>query len=217
MPENPRKLGSGGIRAERPGIAKVRPHPSGLKISSSRSWIEILRSLYITRASREETPGLNISIEILKISRQGRNPEWPQGPESLLSRFWVTLGRSARVTLESLLGHFHSFWVFVEFPKGPKIENFSRSWKFQARLKISSEPPTKPPFLWGNSEGQDWNVQGQDWNVQARLKISSEIEFFQSHWALRAGFGLQFWISVENLLSQGPLRWVGMSRAFCTN
>ena len=44
----------------------------------------------------------------------------------------------------------------------------SRSWNFQARLKIPSEPPTKPLSFVGNSEGQDWNFQ-------ARLKFSSGI------------------------------------------
>ena len=49
-----------------------------------------------------------------------------------------------------------------------------RDWNFQSRLKISSEPPSKPlVFFVGNSESQDWNFQ-------SRLKISSEIEFFQS-------------------------------------
>ena len=65
-------------------------------------------------------------------------------------------------------------------PKGPKIkkfqdlEIFKRDWKFQA-----SHPPN-PIFLVGNSEGRDWNVQSRFRNFQARLKISSEIDFFQS-------------------------------------
>ena len=45
------------------------------------------------------------------------------GSESLLSHFWVTFGslwgRSARVTLESLLGHFNSFCASVELGGRP--------------------------------------------------------------------------------------------------
>ena len=50
-----------------------------------------------------------------------------------------------------------------------------RDWNFQSRLKISSEPPSKPLLFVGNS-------QGQDWKFQSRLKISSEIEIFNRDW-----------------------------------
>ena len=50
-----------------------------------------------------------------------------------------------------------------------------RDWNFQASLKISSEPSTKPLFSVGNSEGQHWTFQ-------AGLKFSSEIEFFKREW-----------------------------------
>ena len=46
-----------------------------------------------------------------------------------------------------------------------------RDRSFQTRLKISTEPLTKPQFFWGSS-------QVQDWNFQARLK-------FFNRWALR--------------------------------
>ena len=39
------------------------------------------------------------------------------------------------------------------YPKGPKIEKKLRFWKFQARVKISSWPPTKALFFVGNSSG----------------------------------------------------------------
>ena len=45
------------------------------------------------------------------------------GPESLLSHFWVTSGRPARVTFESLLGHFNSFWVSVELGARPLLNS----------------------------------------------------------------------------------------------
>ena len=55
--------------------------------------------------------------------------KWPKSDskvtqkESLLSHFWVTFGslwgRSARVTFESLLGHFNSFCVSVELGGRP--------------------------------------------------------------------------------------------------
>ena len=64
-----------------------------------------------------------------------------------------------------------------------EIELFKRDWNewhFQARLKFSSEPPTKPLFLWGllkrsilniSSEielfKRDWKIQVKAWNFQA--------------------------------------------------
>ena len=62
--------------------------------------------------------------------------------------------------------------------RAQRLKNFKialRDWNFQSRLKISSEPPSKPLFSVGNSEGQDWNFQ-------SRLKISSEIEIFNRDW-----------------------------------
>ena len=70
---------------------------------------------------------------------------------------------------------------FLRTLRAQRWKNFKialRDWNFQSRLKISSEPPTKPLFfLWGNSEGQDWNFQ-------SRLKISREIEIFNRDWNL---------------------------------
>ena len=37
----------------------------------------------------------------------------------------------------------------VPFPKGPNLEKFQDLEIFQSKLKFSSEPPTKPLFLWG--------------------------------------------------------------------
>ena len=62
---------------------------------------------------------------------------------------------------ETVTAHFLEEFLAPTSPKGPKpwkisrspsgIEIFKRDWNewhFQARLKISSEPPTKPLFLW---------------------------------------------------------------------
>ena len=57
-----------------------------------------------------------------------------------------------------------------------------RDWNFQARLKISSEPPTKPRFLVGIQKAKIENFN-RDWIFQARLKISSVIDFLNL-WAL---------------------------------
>ena len=57
-----------------------------------------------------------------------------------------------------------------------------RDWNFQSRLKFSSEPPSKPLFLWGNSEGRDWKFQ-------SRLNISSEIEMFNRDWIFPISIG----------------------------
>ena len=75
--------------------------------------------------------------------------------------------------------------IFWNLPRGPKSWKISRSlsgieifkrdwneWHFQARLKISSEPPTKPLFLWGILKVKIENFK-RDWSFQARLKISS--------------------------------------------
>ena len=49
---------------------------------------------------------------------------------------------------------------------------FAAIFSLQARLKISSEPPTKPLFLW-----EFW---------RSRLKISSEIQIFKRDWKFQA-------------------------------
>ena len=88
------------------------------------------------------------------------------------------------------------------FPKGPKIEKnqdleiFKRDWKFQARH------PPHPHFLWGILEVRI-EIFKPDWNFQARLKISTEIEFFQSLGPLGWGFFRHlFWHSAWEDLFQ---------------
>ena len=73
-------------------------------------------------------------------------------------------------------------WKISRSPSG--IEIFKRDWNewhFQARLKFSSGPPTKPLFLWG---GGVLKVKIENfkrvWSVQASLKISSENLKFSS-------------------------------------
>ena len=90
-----------------------------------------------------------------------------------------------------LLDKEHGDWGAL---KGPRDWNISRSWNFQARLKISSEPPTKPLFFEGNSEDQDWNFQTR-LKFQARFNISGEIEFFKI-WALRAVLSIRVCIGM---------------------
>ena len=58
------------------------------------------------------------------------------------------------------------------FPKRPKIEKMQErppGLEFSNEIEIFKRAPTKPLFLVGHSEGQDWNFQ-------ARLNFSSEIE-----------------------------------------
>ena len=78
------------------------------------------------------------------------------------------------------------FLVFVAFcrcssgvaphpPEGPKIKkirDFDRDWKFRARMKILSEPPTEALFFVGKSRRRDWNFR-------ARLEILIETENFE--------------------------------------
>ena len=96
--------------------------------------------------------------------------------------FWV---RSLRKCSKSFWGKLGTF--LESLPKGLKswknpgfeheIEIFKRwnEWHFQARLKISSEPSTKPPFLWGNLKvkiehfKRDWSFQ-RDWKFQAEAR-----------------------------------------------
>ena len=74
--------------------------------------------------------------------------------------------------------HFPHFLRF-RVPKGPKIEKiqdleiFKRDWNFQARR------PPDPYFLWGFLK-VGIEIFKRDWNFQAGLKVSIEIEFFQS-------------------------------------
>ena len=63
----------------------------------------------------------------------------------------------------------------VQRAKIKKIRDFERDWKFRARMKFSSEPPTTALFLWGKSRRRDWTFR-------ARLKISIEIEKFERDW-----------------------------------
>ena len=74
-------------------------------------------------------------------------------------------------------------------PEGPKIEkirDFERDWKFRARMKFSSAPPTAALFFVGKSRHRDWNFR-------ARLNISIEIENFERDWIFSivgpSGFG----------------------------
>ena len=80
----------------------------------------------------------------------------------------------------------------LAFPEGPNLEKIQdrppglrisseieNEWHVQARLKISSEPPTKPLFLWGILKVKIEHFK-RDWSFQARLKISSENLKFSS-------------------------------------
>ena len=64
--------------------------------------------------------------------------------------------------------------AWIANPEGPKIKkirDFDRHWKFRARMKFSSEPPTAALFFVGKSRRRDWNFR-------ARSKISIEIKNF---------------------------------------
>ena len=95
----------------------------------------------------------------------------PGTPESLEKVYlFETFSRLSRL--------FRDFSRISGSPReGPEIEKFKflllRDWKFGAKLKISSEPPTKHLFMWGIRKLRDWTCQ-------ARLKISSELTFFKS-------------------------------------
>ena len=69
------------------------------------------------------------------------------------------LGLSQKCAQSPLCEHSYCLLCFAALasPKGPKIEKFKialRDWNFQARLHISSEPPTKPYFLWGKFQAE---------------------------------------------------------------
>ena len=68
-----------------------------------------------------------------------------------------------------------SLWKSLVLRSPSRTEIFKRDWNewhFQARLKISSKPPTKPMFLWGI-------LKVKIEKFQARLKFSSEIGNFK--------------------------------------
>ena len=102
-------------------------------------------------------------------------------------------------------------------PRGPKdwknsrfrsgIETFKRpisDWKFQSRLKISSEIENKAPFM--------GNYQGRDWYFQARLEISIEIEICNPGLKTSSVWIENFTrsIGIEFFQSQGPLGRFGL-------
>ena len=67
----------------------------------------------------------------------------------------------------------------VDALRAQRLKKFKialRDWKFQSRLKFSSEPPTKPLFFL-------WEIlKVRDWKFQAKLKFSIEIEIFNRDW-----------------------------------
>ena len=65
--------------------------------------------------------------------------KWLKSDSKMGSRVWVNFrslwGRSARVTFESLLGHFNSFWISVELGarwlhNGWNIDRLQFGWRF---------------------------------------------------------------------------------------
>ena len=68
---------------------------------------------------------------------------------------------------------------YLEGSKIEKIRDFERDWRFRARMKFSSEPPTEALFLWGNRD-VEIEIFERDLKFRSRLKISSEIELFWS-------------------------------------
>ena len=102
------------------------------------------------------------------------------GYRTTIARYAAKWGISyscACVKLNSNGGVIAPIWG-VASPKGPNLEKFQdletfkRAWNFQA------SHPANPYFLWGILEVRIDNFK-RDWNFQARLKISSDLEFFQ--------------------------------------
>ena len=85
--------------------------------------------------------------------------------------------------------------------RSKKIRDFDRDWKFRARMKFSSEPPTRGPIFCGEIE-------------TSRLKFSSEIKNFDREWKFRSGSNFfdrwalwVFWVSefsTEGSFGKGP-------------
>ena len=67
-------------------------------------------------------------------------------------------------------------------PQGPKIKKIreisSEIWKFRARMKLSSEPPTAALFFCGDIETFEIEIFERDQKFRSRSKISIEIKFF---------------------------------------
>ena len=78
-------------------------------------------------------------------------------------------------------------------PEGPKIKknrDLERDWNFRARLNFSSEPPTAALFLVGEIETSRLKNFDRDSKIRSRLKISSEIDFFD-RWRLGMFFDIE--------------------------
>ena len=81
-----------------------------------------------------------------------------------------------RDELKSLRFFFAFAFVIQQTLRAQRLKKFKitlRDWKFQSRLKFTSEPPSKPLLFVGNSEGP-------------RLKISCEIEIFNRDWKFQS-------------------------------
>ena len=90
---------------------------------------------------------------------------------------WVANRQPSLLTFPLLILNEDFCFSFLLFPEGPKIktiQDFERDWKFRARMKFSSQPPTAVLFFCGEIE-------------TSRLKFSSlKIKKFDRDWKLRA-------------------------------
>ena len=66
----------------------------------------------------------------------------------------------------------NSFCRMISLTMTENIQDLPPGFEFRARLKFSSEPPTKAPVFVGSSEGRDWKFR-------ARMKFSIDIEDFK--------------------------------------
>ena len=171
------------INPEGPKIKKIRDF--------DRDWK--FRSRMKFSASHPPRPyflwgNRDVEIEIFERDQKFRS----RLKISIEIKFFWSLGPLGRGLWRSLATFHRALKSQCNIPWGPKtwknsrspsgIEIFKRDWNewhFQARLKISSEPPTKPLFLWAILKAGIEKIK-RDWSFQARLKISSENLKFSS-------------------------------------
>ena len=144
--------------------------PNDNKISDNKSrWISTFCCHGI---SQEKQLVVSASLNFGWWKTFRRVPKWrEEGLEIFRTRFGSFFG-SLKPLFVSILDFFGGSFV-LQTCRPNKIA--LRDWTFQARLKISSEPPTTTLFMVGNSEARDWKISSEikvfkwDWKSQARL------------------------------------------------
>ena len=145
-------------------------------LSASFSLV-IVRKIWPERPRPTTNESLGISGSEITERQRNRNQIASESALSFLSLFF---GNCLFFALAKKSLFFLSVFHSLRAQRLKKFKISLRDWNFQARLKFSSGPPTKPYFLWGILK-VEIEIFNRDWNFQSRLN-------FFNLWALRVLF-----------------------------